>query len=140
MAMRKDLRVLILKGIKYTNLEQYEKDKGVSVEVINDNLKCFYDKIGCQYIDIVIRNVGGKKYCFVHDESGAYQDDVVYTAVCPHNPLASIPGTCIITGPADSNGDLTSLTNTDIRNLVTRLAVAANDEEATSFTPVMVLD
>lgn len=137
--MGKDIRVMLVKAVRYTSPDDVKNNKHLEVKTIKDNLQVLYKEIGCQYIDIPIRKIGGKKYCIVCDESGALVDEPIYTAICPHNPLASVPGNIIISGPADSMGDLTSLTNADIQNIVAHLSIMPNDDPESSFTPVIIL-
>ena len=134
-----EIKVVVVKAAEYATIEECKEFKNISSKIIKDELQTFYDEIGCEYIDIPIRKVGGERYCFICDESGALVDNPIPTATCRYNPMVNIFGTCIIAGRADENGDLTSLSDEEISNIMAYTAVVGNRETG-SFSPVIVLD
>ena len=65
---------------------------------------------------------------------------MVYTALCPKSPYADIPGPIVIAGPADDNGDLTSITNEDVNNLISHISLTTQKAPDEMIVPVIILD
>lgn len=97
----------------YLDVENKKKPSEMDIE---DNLDVFYALIGCKTIDIVTRCIGGKIYEVIIDDEGTFKKAPVISAVNVKGE-AQMVGNLIITGLADEDGDLTSLTDEDVKNI-----------------------
>ena len=140
--MKNIIKVMVFKEEKYKDKDELFQDKNTPFEVkeINNTLDDLYKNINCTNIDITPRLIGGRMYCIVCDDEGCYRDNVVYTALCHTNPYADIPGPIVITGPADENGDLTSITNEDVNNLISHISLTTQKAPDEMIVPVIILD
>lgn len=84
---------------------------------IEDDFSSFYAILGCDTIDFVTKKIGGKYYNVIRDELGNFTSDIIFTMMDPNNTQDMIPGTIIITGMADNDGNLTSLSNEDAKHI-----------------------
>lgn len=92
-----------------------------TVETIKDDLDEFYKIIECNTIDIVSRKIGGIYYDIICDEEALLKDSPVVSVVSKDgSPL--ICGNIIICNSKE--GELKSLSNTDIYNLIKYLGIA----------------
>lgn len=140
--MENIIKVMVFKEKKYKDRDSLFQDKNTPFEVkeINNTLDDLYKNINCTNIDIAQRLIGGRMYCIICDDEGCYRDGVVYTAVCPENPYADIPGHIVVTGPADRNGDLTSITNEDVSNIISHISLTTQKAPEKVIVPVIILD
>lgn len=79
---------------------------------VPDELDTFYALLGCSCIDITVRKVGTKTVEIICDDEGLFKEPQKISAI---NNLgeAQLCGSILIVGPADSEGNLTSLSNED---------------------------
>ena len=140
--MENIIKVMVFKEKKYTDKDELfqDKDTPFAVKEINNTLDDLYKNINCANIDITPRLIGGRMYCIVCDDEGCFRDGVVYTALCPKSPYADIPGPIVITGPANDNGDLTSITNEDVSNIISHISLTTQKAPEKVIVPVIILD
>lgn len=97
----------------YLNVEQKALPKVIDVE---DNLKVFYELIGCQYIDIVRRKIGDKYFVVICDDEGLFKENPIISAVdTKFEPM--FVGNLIISN-ADDDGNLIDLSEKDIKQIL----------------------
>lgn len=94
---------------------------------VEDKLDVFYEKIGCSYIDIVSRKIGGVHYDIVCDEEGTFSERPIISA-------ASISGEPMLVGNLlifnhDGKGELSSLDDDDIKRIKQNIYLAVTDNE-----------
>lgn len=96
-------------------------EKAQAVE-IDDTLDSFYKILDCSCIDIVRRRIGRCRKAFeiVCDDEGLFRDPQKISAIDSLG-AAQLVGNIFITGPVDSNGDLTSLTEEDVAYILSRV-------------------
>lgn len=82
--------------------------------IIQDDLKVFYEIIDCCTIDITPRKIGGKPFLVICDDEGLFVSNNPISMADPTDRNNVIVGSVIITGVADRDGDLTSLTDEDV--------------------------
>ena len=84
--------------------------------MIADDLDTFYRLLRCRTIDIVTRKIGirGRAFDIICDDEGTFVDDPRISAIDKIG-RAMLVGALLIVGPADDDGELTSLTSGDIR-------------------------
>lgn len=89
-----------------------EKQEHRKVE-IEDSLETYYRMLYCDCIDIVTRAVGPEEilYDIVCDDEDALHKNRI--SAIDRNGVAKFVGSLMITGLADENGDLTSLSDDD---------------------------
>lgn len=109
-----------------------EKQEHRKVE-IEDSLETYYRMLHCDCIDIVTRAVGPEKipYDIVRDDEGMFHKPRI--SAIDRKGVAQLVGSLMITGLADENGDLTSLSDDDaayiescIKNLPTAMFPQGN--------------
>lgn len=88
---------------------------------ITDALDTYYELLHCDCIDIVERGFGvgrrGKRrFNIVCDDEGLFKDDVRISAIDDLG-RTMIVGALLVTGRSDDEGNLTSLTDDDVRVL-----------------------
>lgn len=88
---------------------------------IVDSLDVFYDMLDCGTIDIVNRGFSNskKRFDIICDDEGLLKDDLYVSAVDTRGS-AMLVGALLVVGQADDEGDLTSLSNSDIEFLKSR--------------------
>lgn len=87
------------------------------VEVVNVNgLEDYYRLIHCTTVDIVNREIKGKRYDIICDDEGTFSDDPLISAI---NDLGGVMfvGNLIVCGGTDEEGGLTALTDDDIKHI-----------------------
>lgn len=82
-------------------------------EPILDDLKCFYDMLDCELVEMHDYKLGDKWFNFIMDEEGLFKDDLRIGA-CDENMEFPIIGSVLITGEPDDEGELTTLTQEDV--------------------------
>ena len=83
---------------------------------IEDKLENYQTTLGVDCIDIVRRPVGNSLFCFVVDDVGAL-DRYRITSAVNANGYPELFGNLIITGLPNDEGELTSLTQSDIEKI-----------------------
>lgn len=83
--------------------------------VIDDDLNTFYNLIGCETIDIVNRSVGDeqRRFEFIIDDEGIYNNPIL--SAVNRNMETYFVGNIIITGKTNGDGELTSLSDDDVK-------------------------
>ena len=88
-----------------------------NTEVVEANeLKDYYRLIGCTTIDIVNRSIKGKRYEIICDDEGTFKADPRISAIDDMGN-AMLVGNLIVCGQADEEGNLTDLTEADIKHI-----------------------
>lgn len=83
---------------------------------VEDSLPSFYEKLNCTTIDIVSRTIGGKPYDIICDDEGLLKENPTVSAMdAERKPM--LVGNLLICGPADEEGNLTSLTRDDLDHI-----------------------
>ena len=99
--------------VVYLNIEKQELPKVIDIE---DNLKVFYELIGCQYVDIVRRKIGDKQYDVICDDEGLFKEHPIISAVDnTYKPM--FVGNLIISKSNDE-GELIDLSENDIKQIL----------------------
>lgn len=103
-------------------LVDVENEKVEAME-IEDELDSFYKILNCSCIDIVVRNIGGrhrKAFDIICDDEGLFKESPKISAVdnFGHTQLV---GNLFITGTADKEGNLTSLTELDVEYIKSKV-------------------
>ena len=96
-------------------------------EVNPQGLQDYYEMIGCDCIDIVSRRIGKKRYEIICDDEGLLTDDPLISAIDDMGQVMLV-GSLIICGLANSEGDLTELSDSDIKYIRNRV-VALNSRK-----------
>lgn len=88
------------------------QDNQVSIENPS-GLEDYYKLIGCSTIDITNRAIAGKRFDIICDDEGIFTENPKISAI---NDMGEpqLVGNLIITGEADSEGNMTDLTDEDI--------------------------
>ena len=99
---------------------------------IADSLETFYALLHCRCIDIVTRKIGirGRAFDIICDDDGTFADDPRISAI-DNIGRPMLVGALLIVGPADDDGNLTSLTSADVRHIrkyVTHLGTRKHPE------------
>ena len=94
---------------------------GKTTKVVDANtLEDYYGLIGCDCIDIVTRKIGRKVYDIIVDDEGLLKDDPIISAIDDFGRVMLV-GSMIICGLADAEGELTDLSDNDIRYIKKRI-------------------
>lgn len=108
------------------------KKKMILVDVKNRNIRIveadglddYYELIGCRCIDIVNRDIGGKRYEVICDDEGLFTDGPQVSAVNrAGQPM--LVGNLLIAGQAEE-GELTALTEEDIITINESIGMATS--------------
>ena len=102
--------------IKVVYLDVRNGKEPVAME-IEDKLETFYDLIGCSTIDIVRGPIGGKDFRVIVDDEGLLKPNVIISATSKHN-FVELVGNLIVAGIEDSEGNLTSLSDEDVKKII----------------------
>lgn len=87
------------------------------VETVDVNgLQDYYKLIHCTTIDIVNREIKGKRYDIICDDEGTFSDDPLISAIDDLG-RAMLVGNLIVCGEADEEGNLIALTDDDIKHI-----------------------
>lgn len=91
----------------------------IKEEIIPDEL-CYLKKIiSSQIIDIITRKINNKKFCFIIDDNGR----LLFKQRTCISYFEDLVGDVFIVGQANSNGDLTSLKDSDIESIRSSIVV-----------------
>lgn len=125
------------------------KIKGILIDVeegleakrmeIIDSLDTYYEILKCSCIDIANRDIGGKRYDIVCDDEGLFKD-AVYPSAIGRGKNVMLVGNIFIAGVADDEGELTSLTDDDVDNIMSHVKRAYNSERNVSWPVVLGMD
>lgn len=85
-------------------------------EVQANGLKDYYKLIGCTTIDIVNRGIKGKRFDIIADDEGTFVENPKISAIDDMGQPMLV-GNIIIAGEADEAGEMTDLTDTDIKHI-----------------------
>lgn len=87
---------------------------------IETELDTYYRLLHCTCIDIVTRKIGGKTYVIICDDEGLFNTDPHISAIDDlGQPM--LVGALLVTGLADRRGELTTLTDDDVRYISKRV-------------------
>lgn len=100
----------------FINVESGEPAKTVAIQDENQ-FKEFSNLIGCEYVDCVKRYVNGKAYRFIVDDVGALKKNPTPSAINRFSQIM-LYGNVVVCGEENAVGELTSLTDEDIDNLL----------------------
>lgn len=90
---------------------------------IDDELDTYYKILNCSCIDIVVRHIGArckKAFDIVCDDEGLFKDVHKISAIDNLGNVQFI-GNIFITGTADEEGNLTSLTEYDVAYIKSKI-------------------
>ena len=81
-----------------------------------DSLEDFHRLCGCETIDIVMRFIEGKVFCFIVDDEGLLRDpDSIRISALGSDGEAALVGNLLVLAPdEDRHGELRSLTETEL--------------------------
>ena len=98
------------------------KNNNVSVKMAN-SLKDYYRLTDCDVIDIVKRCIGGKYYNIICDDEGLLKENIIISAIdTERKPM--LVGNLIVAGDTDDEGELLSLTDKDVDNILKHVKTA----------------
>ena len=107
---------------------------GIAFKSVVDTLDTWYKELGCELIEIHNVDIGGRRFEVICDEEARLKNERLWISGIPLGfPKAPcIVGTIAITGAADDEGDLTTLTEDDyeliLRNVSTSLGIVENNK------------
>ncbi len=91
----------------------------IKEEIIPNELAAFQKIISSQTIDIITRKINNKQFCFIIDDNGRF----LFKERTCISYFEDLVGDVFIVGQANSNGDLTSLKDSDIELISSSIAV-----------------
>lgn len=91
------------------------KDGQMQEKEIWNNLDSYYQELGCDTIDVVARNIGGRCYNIVCDDEGLYHDGYISMMDAERNAPMLVGNLFICNN--DDRGRLTSLTDEDCTHI-----------------------
>lgn len=103
-------------------LVDVENEKVEAME-IEDELDSFYKILNCSTIDIVVRRIGGrhkKVFDIVCDDEGLFKEPQKISAI-DNLGNVQLVGNIFITGTVDNEGNLTSLSPSDVAYIKSRV-------------------
>lgn len=94
---------------------------------VEDSLSSFYQLLHCSSIEIVTRRIGAaqrtgscgrtyREYSIICDEEGALLEDPLISAIDDYGNVMLV-GSLLIVGLPDDEGELTGLTDEDIKHI-----------------------
>ena len=94
--------------------------EGIKNISVPDCLDSFYQTLGCDLIEIISRNINGKPYEIICDEEGRFKDGNAPSILTFHGGeiVEDIVGKILIVGTADDEGELTSLSEDDVKGIL----------------------
>ena len=101
----------------YLNVNENKKPEIIDIQ---DNLETYYQLINCDTIDIVARKIGIAPYSIVCDDEGLFVSSPKVSAI-DDNYQPKLVGNLVICGMPNDYGELTSLTEDDITNILRRI-------------------
>lgn len=135
--MTRKVKVLVFHAKSYIG----NKANGSEVvKEIENSASAFAAEIGCLYIDVVKRTIGGKRYNIICDDDALGDENATIALLDRQNQNNNIFGTIIIAGEEDRYGELTDLSDDDIGNIVSRIGyVAGQIQEKETVCQVIVI-
>ena len=116
--------------VVFSNVKGNEPPK---VLTIKDDLKTYYSLLGCNCIDIVRRKIGNKLFCFVVDDVSLLKDHPLLSSWNLEEACANLYDNLVITGLEDDEGDLTSLSSSDINLIFSRFVSVLSDKRKCDY-------
>lgn len=90
-------------------------------QVVNpEGLEDYYNMIDCSTVDIVRRKIGRKWFEIICDDEGTFKEDCKISAIDNFGNVMLV-GNLIICGLADSEGELTDLSYSDVKYIRERI-------------------
>ena len=89
-------------------------------EVEVNELEDYYKLIDCSTVDIVRRKIGRKWFEIICDDEGTFKEDCKISAIDNFGNVMLV-GNLIICGLADSEGELTDLSYSDVKYIRERI-------------------
>jgi hypothetical protein len=86
---------------------------------LDDSLESFYKALHCTTIDIVNREVAGKRFDIVCDDEARLKANPRMTAIgTSFGSEQELFGSLFVVGEADAEGNLSSLTKEDVKHIL----------------------
>jgi hypothetical protein len=101
-------------GIKALLVEACKEPKEVAIDN-PDSCAGFLELLGCDSIDCVCREIGGKPYCLTVDGEGLMKEGLPCSGAS--GMRERLMGRIVVTGAADRNGSLRGLTEADVARI-----------------------
>lgn len=107
---------------------------GIQFKEVEDSLDVWYHELSCEMIEIHNVDIGGRRFEMICDEEARLRNGTQWiSAVCDNIfQKTHIIGKIAVTGAADDEGNLTSLTEDDydliLRHVETHLGIKNNYE------------
>lgn len=111
------------------------KERKVEIVSINDELNEYYKLLDCEYIEIPVRNIGGKPYAIVCDEEGLLLKK--YMSAVHENSMEILVGNLFICNNGN-DGYLHSLNKGDIELILGHTTNYSTRGDV--IRPLLVLD
>ena len=127
------------KTLTVIKLDVKNEKPGEVIEIL-DELSYYQSHIGCSAIDIVERTIGEKKYCIVCDDVGALDEKRIVSSFNYVSQQPMFFGNLIITGLPDDEGNLTTLTNQDVKNIFSSIQKTIVFDERIRIYNVLMCD
>lgn len=103
---------------------------------VNNKLEEFYELLGCNYIDIVQRNIDGRVFDIVCDDEGLLKSHPVVSAIdSDHKPM--LVGSLLFFHSNSRTGNLTGISADDCDHLRKHIAWFFAGSPTDEATPVM---
>lgn len=108
--------------------------RGYFIDVVNarcgertvaDDLDTYYQMLNCDCIEIVKRRIGKKDFQIICDESGTLKENFIVSAIT-WDGGAALVGNLFVTGLADDEGELTDLTDEDVKFIGSHVTLFTN--------------
>lgn len=116
-------------------------NNGYHVVEIEDKLEVFYAMLHCRCIDIATRSIAGKNFDIIVDDEGLFADPMILGAMNPLDRNCALAGSLLVVGAPDDGGDLTSLTDDDVRRIYSTLHhVMIRDGKEFNVRPLLRID
>lgn len=97
-------------------------NRRASSAMVDDKLEAFYKLLKCDLIEIVPRKIGRHIVNVVCDESGLLVQDPVISAIDGNGEIMFV-GNLFIAGLYDSEGNLTSLTDEEQKDILEKCRI-----------------
>ena len=114
---------------------------------IEDRIEEYYRLIGCDLIDIVSRTIGGKVFDLIVDDEGLLKENFITAAESRFEETKDfkgcdcLAGNIVITGFADEEGNLTSLTKEDVDLILKHIGLAGwGTKDGYTQRPLLIFD
>ncbi len=99
---------------------------------IPDELETFYALLGCTCIDITVRKIGKKTVDIICDDEGLFKEPQKISAINNKGEVQLV-GSILIVGPANSEGNMTSLSNEDAYYIIDKVRLLATQNFKTPY-------